>query len=224
MWSDWSGFFFFRIINLIRNILKFHIDGQTYFFMLPLKTGGKMKRLLFIVLLTALVLTGTAAQQATSQQAAEIAFSFTRLGGSASNQFALWIENDKGQYIKTLYATRYTANGGWKRRESSIPVWVKQSGLSDMTKTQIDTLTGATPRTGTLTYTWDGTDSRGAAVPAGNYVIIFEGTLRWENQVYYRAPIRLGQGPAAAAVSVEYKGDPGDDRDMIRDVKVRVLR
>jgi hypothetical protein len=193
--------------------------------MLPLKTGGKMKSLLLFTLLTVLVLTGAAAQQAASQQAAaEITFSYTRLNGSASNQFAVWIENDKGQFIKTLYATRYTANGGWSRRPSSIPVWVKQSGLSDMTKTQIDALTGATPRTGILTYTWDGTDSRGAAVPAGNYVIILEGTLRWENQVYYRAPIRLGQGTTTATVNVEYKGDPGADRTMISDVKVRTMR
>jgi hypothetical protein len=181
-----------------------------------------MKRLYCIVLLITLILTGAAAQ--TSQPAAELAFTFTRQTGAASNQFAVWIEDAQGKYIKTVYAARYTADGGWKRRPSSIPVWVKQSGLSDMTKPQVDALTGATPRTGTLTYTWDGTDSRGAPVPAGNYVIILEGTLRWENQVYYRAPIRLGQGPAAVQVNVEYVGDPGSERAMIDDVKVRTLR
>jgi hypothetical protein len=187
-----------------------------------------MKRLLF-TLITILVLTSVTAQQAESQQAAaqqaaEITFSYTKLSGSASNQFAIWIENTQGQYIKTLYATRYTANGGWSRRPSSIPLWVKQSGLSDMTSSQVDAVSGATPKAGTLTYTWDGTNSRGAAVPAGDYVIILEGTLRWENQVYYRAPIRLGQGQAASTVTVEYKGDAGDDRAMIKDVKVRTLR
>jgi hypothetical protein len=184
-----------------------------------------MKRLLLFTLLTVLVLTGAVSRQAAAQQAAaEITFSYTKLSGSASNQFAVWIENAQGQYIKTLYATRYTAKGGYSRRPSSIPVWVKQSGLSDMTSAQVDAVTGATPKAGTLTYTWDGTNSRGAVVPAGDYVIILEGTLRWENQVYYRAPIRLGNGSAAAAVSVEYKGDPGEDRAMISDVKVRTLR
>jgi hypothetical protein len=181
-----------------------------------------MKRLYFIVLLITLILTGAAAQ--TSQPAAELTFTFTRQTGAASNQIAVWIADAQGKYIKTVYAARYTADGGWKRRASSIPVWVKQSGLSDMTKAQVDALTGATPRTGALTYTWDGTDSRGAPVPAGNYVIVLEGTLRWENQVYYRAPIRLGQGPAAVQVSVEYVGDPGSERTMIGDVKVRTLR
>ncbi len=93
-----------------------------------------------------------------------------------------------------------------------------------MTSAQVDAVSGATPKAGTLTYTWDCTDSRGAVVPAGDYVIILEGTLRWENQVYYRAPIRIGQGPAAATVNVEYKGDAGEDRAMISDVKVRTLR
>jgi len=182
-----------------------------------------MKRLFFIVLFIALILTAAAAQQ-TQAPAAEITFTFTRQSGSASNQFAVWIENAQGQYVKTVYATRYTAGGGWKRRASSIPVWVKQSGLSGMTNAQVDALTGATPRAGALTYTWDGTDSRGAPVSAGDYVIILEGTLRWENQVYYRAPIRLGQGASAAQVSVEYVGDPGSERGMIGDVKVRTLR
>jgi hypothetical protein len=183
-----------------------------------------MKRYLFVFLLSITVLVCTGAQQKTSQAAAELSFSFTRLSGSASNQFAVWVEDSQGRYIKTLYATKYTANGGWKRRETSIPVWVKKSGLSNLTNAQIDAITGATPRTGALTYTWDGTDSGGAAVPSGNYILFLEATLRWENQVLYRVPIRLGQGAAATEVTAEYKGDAGADKNMIADVKARTLR
>jgi len=182
-----------------------------------------MKKIFFLVLLTTLILT-VAAAQTPPQAAAEITFNYTKQTGSASNQFAVWIENAQGQYVKTLYATRYTANGGWKLRASSIPVWVKKSNLSDMTSAQVDAVTGATPKAGTLTYTWDGTDSSGAPVPAGDYVIFLEATLRWENQVYYRAPIRLGQGPASAQVSVEYSSGSVPERVMIDDVKVRTLR
>ena len=178
------------------------------------------KALFFCILFAVLTLTSAMAQQA----AAEISFDFTRLRGSASNQFAIWIENAQGQYVKTLYATRYTANGGFRRRETSIPVWVRQSGLAGLNRNQVDALTGATPRTAALTYTWDGTNSAGASVPAGEYVLILEGTLRWANQVYYRAPIRLGQGAAASTVSVEYIGDADDDRAMIGNVRVRTLR
>ena len=180
-----------------------------------------MNRLFMLsALITTLALTGAAAQQT----AAELSFSFTRQSGFATNQFAVWIENSQGAHIKTLYATRFTADGGWKKRPSSIPLWVKQSAISGMTKAQVDALTGATPRSGTITYRWDGTDSRGAALPAGDYVIFLEGTLRNDNQVIYRAPIRIGQGPAAAKVSVEYIGKSGSESAMISDVTARTLR
>jgi len=184
-----------------------------------------MKRLLiFTLIFTVLSLTVITAQQTSPQPAAELTFTFTRLSGAATNQFAVWIENTQGQHIKTIYATRFTANGGWKRRAASIPIWVKQSGLANMTSAQVDAITGATPRAGTLTYTWDGTNSQGASVPSGNYVLILEATLRWENQVVYRAPIQLGQGPASPEVSADYTGDAGADRAMIGDVRVRTLR
>jgi hypothetical protein len=189
-------------------------------------TGGNMKKFL-IVILTVLVLTGAVVQQAEAQQSSatlELTFTFTRQSGAASNQFAAWIEDTEGKYIKTLYVTRWTANGGYSRRPSSIPVWVRQSDLSKMTKTQIDAVSGATPQTGNVTCTWDGADSRGAALPTGDYVLVLEGTLRWENQVYYRVPITLGKGTMTPIINVEYVGNAAAERAMIRDVKVRVLR
>ncbi|MCL2211904.1 MAG: DUF2271 domain-containing protein [Treponema sp.] len=185
-----------------------------------------MKKTLLIFILTAIALTSIPAQQA-AQAAAEITFNYTRLTGSASNQFAVWVEDAQGQHIKTLYTTRWTANGGYKTRPTSIPLWVKQSNLAGMTKEQVDAFSSATPKTSALSYTWDGTNIRGAAVPAGEYTLVLEATLRWENQVYYRAPIRLGQGAANAQVKVEYttgERDTTAERAMIGDVKVRALR
>jgi len=179
------------------------------------------KYLILIAIFAALSLTCVYAQA--PKPAAEVTFTFTRLTGNATNQYAIWVEDASGKYIKTIYATRYTASGGYERRPSSIPVWVKQSGLSALNETQVDALTGVTPRTGNVIYNWDGTDSKGAAVPNGDYVIVLEATLRWESQVYYRAPIRLGRA-AAATVSVEYKGESDADRAMISGVKVRSLR
>jgi hypothetical protein len=212
------------------SFLGYFLWLDLYFYVTIKKTGGDMKRFL-IVILTVLVLTGAAVQQATAQQTAaqsaatlELTFTFTRQSGAASNQLAAWIEDTEGKYIKTLYVTRWTANGGYSRRPSSIPVWVKKSDLSKMTKTQIDAVSGATPQTGTVTCTWDGTDSKGAALPTGDYVLVLEGTLRWENQVYYKAPISLGKGTMTPKINVEYIGDATAERSMIKDLKVRVLR
>jgi len=186
-----------------------------------------MKKAVFILILTILAVSCVSAQQSSNSTAAEISFTFTRQTGSASNQYAVWIENAQGQLIKTLYATRWTANGGYRTRPTSIPLWVRLSNLANMTRNQVDAVSGATPQSSAVTYTWDGTNTQGAQVPAGNYVIVLEGTLRWENQVYYRAPIRLGQGAASPQVSVEYTTGDRDttaERSMINNVRVRVLR
>jgi len=119
---------------------------------------AEMKRLLFLLIFIALILSCTRAQQPVQQStqqsaydaAAEITFTFTRQSGSASNQYAIWIEDAQGQFVKTLYAARWTANGGWNRRPTSIPLWVKQSGLSAIPRELTDTVSGATPRTGEL--------------------------------------------------------------------------
>jgi len=187
-----------------------------------------MKKIVLIAILTVFALTSLAAQQAAAvSAAAELTFTFNRQSGAASNQYAIWIEDAQGKLVKSIYASRWTANGGYSRRPTSIPLWIKQSDRVNMTKAQVDAVSAATPRTGPMTYTWDGTDDNGAALPAGDYVLILEGTLRWENQVYYRAPIALGKGAVASVVNVEYVSGERDttaERAMINNVRVRVLR
>jgi len=191
-----------------------------------------MKNVLFVLILTTLTLTGCTGTNQTRQtavalqqnKALELSFNFTRQSGHATNQFAVWIEDANGRHIKTIYATRFTANGGWRRRPDAIPNWVRQSNISSMTKDQIDVVSSATPRTGTQNFIWDGTDSNGIIVPDGNYTLFLEGTLRWENQVIYRAPIKLGGGTALTEASVEYSGDFITERSMIDNVIVQVFR
>ncbi|MDR3334133.1 MAG: DUF2271 domain-containing protein [Treponema sp.] len=146
-----------------------------------------------ISLLAVLWVMAQAGAAAQSRELVEVSFSYTRQPGSGSNQFALWIED--GRYVKTLYATRFTAQGGWERRPQSIPQWVKQSGLRGMSRSQIDSFTSATPQAGSRNYRWDGTDQGGAAVPSGEYHLYIEATFRNENRVMYHAVVQLGGNP-----------------------------
>jgi hypothetical protein len=150
---------------------------------------------------------------------AEVSFVYNRQGGFASNQFAVWVEDPQGRHIKTLYATKFTATGGWKKRELSIPLWVKQSGLSEMNKSQIDALTGSTPRGGTLRYVWDGTNQAGLAAATGSYRVFVEATLRNENRVLYTADITLGES-GAVTPQPRYFGNAAAERGMIGQVTV----
>jgi hypothetical protein len=142
-------------------------------------------------------------QQAASFSAAEVSFVYARQSGAASNQFAVWVEDESGAVVKTLYATRYTAKGGWKVREQSVPQWVKKANVALMSASEIDTFSSATPRAGAAAYTWDGTGKNGQKVPAGVYRVFLEASLRWGARVVYSADIRDGSA-GGLRVDVHY--------------------
>jgi hypothetical protein len=173
-----------------------------------------------VVLSLVFICGGAFAQSASGSGGVEVSFTFTRQGGFGSNQFAVWIADAGGNYVKTLYATRFTAGGGFAKRPQSIPGWVKQSGLAGMEKKAVDALTGATPRTGTQSYRWDGTSQAGTAVPPGVYQVFVEASLRNENRALYRAAVELGGPGGEAAVQSEYFGKSVKERNMISGVKV----
>ncbi|MDR3201020.1 MAG: DUF2271 domain-containing protein [Spirochaetales bacterium] len=177
----------------------------------------------FLSILALACVIGLAGAAAQAKSSVEVSFAFTRQTGSGSNQFAVWIEDSAGRHIKTLFATRFTARGGWQKREQSIPQWVKQSALSKMTTGEIDAFTGATPSVSTQTFTWNGTDAKGAAVPAGEYRVHVEATLRGEDRVIYSAAVQLGGAGGEAEVKSRYFGTGTSERGMIGGVKVRVI-
>ncbi len=148
----------------------------------------------------------------------EISFSYTKQSGFASNQFAVWIEDNNGSFIKTLYATKFTANGGWKKR-ATLPEWVKKSNLENMSKTEIDSITGATPKTGSLTYIWNCTDKTGSPVTNGEYRFIVEANLRGENRIVYTGIIKVGNEQNQSVAKEEFFGNIIKEKEMIESVK-----
>ena len=121
-----------------------------------------------------------------------ISFDYVKQSGSASNQFAVWIEDLSGNYIQTVFATRWTANGGFDTRPDSVALWVEKSDIPFMPSYYVDAISGATPQTGEFTCVWDLTDINGNTVPPGEYMLFVEGTLRWKNYVLYSCAIEIG--------------------------------
>ena len=151
---------------------------------------------------------GQTTMPSTEDERVVVEFDFKEQSGHASNQFAVWVEDTKGNLIKTLYATHYTANGGYKNRPDSVPVWVTKSELSSMDKKQIDAISGATPKTGMLHYYWDLTDNDGKRVSPDKYTILVEGTLRWKNQVLFSAEIDLSEIREYEAIPTKHQAHP----------------
>jgi hypothetical protein len=141
----------------------------------------------------------------------------------ASNQLAVWIEDEGGAYVRTLFATDFMARRqGWSRRPQCCPEWVKAAGLARLSPGEIDAISGATQRPGSIALTWDCTDAAGGSVPAGTYVYKVEGNISWEKRVLYSGRIRVG--PAADASSAGPTYIPEDARGagvLLADVEAR---
>jgi hypothetical protein len=161
-----------------------------------------------------------------------VSFDYARQSGHASNQFAVWIEDENGKFIKTLYATRFTAAGGYEIRPDSIPAWVERSGLASLSDARADAVSGATPQPGRLEYVWDLTDENGGAPDAAHYLFFVEGSLRWKNRVLYSGEIDLDSGDSVIEPQAEFyyaasDGQPAltdasPERGMISAVKAEV--
>lgn len=133
-----------------------------------------------------------------------ITFDYLKQSGYASNQFAVWIEDMNGKYVNTLYATRYTATGGYKDRPDSIALWVEKSGIAAMPDYYVDAISGATPQSGKQSFTWNLKDIDGETVPPGEYKIFVEGTLRWKNSVLYSCTIDISGDAATVEADADF--------------------
>lgn len=153
-----------------------------------------------------------------------ISFQFHR-GGIASSQYAIWIEDKEGKIVRTLYATSFTAEGGYKYREDAIPEWVRKAEPGKMTSAQVDAVTGATPPNGNLTYEWDGTDDNGKPVPSGVYRFFIEGSLYWKSRVVYTGEVNWGgKEQPSIPVSSRFFNPSPTNKNMITELKVSLVK
>jgi hypothetical protein len=165
-------------------------------------------------------------QETSTAKKLSVSFDYVKQSGYASNQFAVWIEDMDGNLVKTLYATHYTADGGYRDRPDSIPLWVEKSGLSSLSNDEVDAISGATPKAGTLSYTWDLDDGDGNAAMQGEYKVFIEGSLRWKNCVVYSAVVDTSGNISdfeTEYIYAESDGQPAltsdsPENEMIKDV------
>ncbi len=159
---------------------------------------------------TLAVLMGLAAAAASVQAQAggrvEISYRLDRIGGIASNQLAVWIEDEAGAHVRTIFATDFAARKrGFERRTQSVPTWVRTAGVARWTQPQIDAVSGPTQRPGQIRLTWDCRDAEGRRVPDGVYVYRVEGNLRWEKTVLWTGRIRVGGRPDSSQAEPSYQ-------------------
>ena len=180
----------------------------------PLRRGGIKAGILILAILLSGIAVAQNSKKAVKASALEVSFNYQRQAGPGSNQYAVWIENEKGEFVKTLFVTSYTAKGrsrgtepakrGYIVRPACVPVWVKTSKAEEKTDMQLDAVTGATPQAGGIqTFTWDFTDEQGKAVPQGTYKVKVEATLIFDSDIVYTGTFSTEDKPGNITLTSE---------------------
>ena len=196
-----------------------------------------MKKLSLIIAIAALVTTGfyisyfSKSVYGSDAGKLEITFDFKRGvpiapgKGLASAQYAVWIEDNNGKLVKTVYVTSFTAKGGYEKRPESIPVWVSKAEPSQLSDAQIDAISSATiMRDGVRKYTWDCRDEKGNPVPTGTYRICVEGSYSWSSKVLFSGTVTVGGNTQDnIPVTAAYNDGETHNRDMITNLKATYI-
>ena len=160
----------------------------------------------------------------------EVSFNYQRQQGPGSNQYAVWIENEKGEVVKTLFVTSFTTKGrtrgneqlmrGYIKRPACVPTWIKAAKANDLTDQQLDAITGATPQaSGTQTFTWDFTDQQGKAVQKGTYKVFVEATLFNASTITYSGSFSTQDKAGSVALTSQLTEPDEKHKDMVTEVK-----
>lgn len=191
----------------------------------------KKAKSLFLLVLLVILFCGCAKQESARESGAHVpapgergltvTFPFQRQSGFSSNQFAVWVEDAEGRLVKTLYATNFTAKGGWKKRPEALPVWVGLADLQNQPAETLEGIAGATPKSGNFSCYWDCVGMDGRPVPEGIYHIFVEGTLRGKSRVLYSAEINLGTEATQTTAEAAYFGNAEKERGMLGMVTVQ---
>lgn len=191
-----------------------------------------MKKLIIVILIAVSAFTAATCASRKAAKELEISFSYNKQQGPGSNQYAVWVEDEAGAVVKTLFVTEFTSKGrsrggqpaqrGYTFRPTCMPSWVKAVKAETLTDAQMDAFTGATPAaSGLQTFTWDFTDQEGMAVPAGTYTVYLQATYYNEGIVTYSGTFsNKDTGPLA--LKEEFAADVQEHKDMITNVKAEL--
>ena len=196
----------------------------------PLRRGGIKAGILILAILLSMIAVAQSSKKDVKARALEVSFDYQRQAGPGSNQYAVWIENEKGNVVKTLFVTSYTTKGrarggeqpkrGYIVRPACVPTWVKTVKADKKTDQQLDAVTGATPQAGgTQTFTWDFTDEQGKAVPQGDYKVVVEATLFFDSDIIYSGTFSTKDKEGDIKLTSTLTKEDEQHKNMVTNVK-----
>jgi len=161
----------------------------------------------FTLILSGFLFSSVIARDKSSDKKVIVTYTWSKIQSYGSNQIAVWVEDTKGKFICTLFATNFTAKGGYLKRPLSLSEWTSKSDLKNTTKPEVDAITGATPSSGKQILTWNCTDSSGKIVPNGTYVLRMEANIHDADKMFFRGEIEVGSNAGQTKGEISFS-DP----------------
>ena len=190
-----------------------------------------MKKILLVCVIALLGLSvmATSGVAKKAEKTLEVSFEYEKQGGPGSNQYAIWVENDAGEVVKTLFVTSFTTKGrargnqaparGYTYRPTCVPTWVTHAKAAEMSDEEIDGFTGATPQSGKQTFTWDLKDKDGKELGKGTYKVCVEATLFNNSIVLYTGTFTAKDKKGEIVLTSTETSHDDQHANMIKDVQ-----
>ncbi|GGO64389.1 DUF2271 domain-containing protein [Bowmanella pacifica] len=141
--------------------------------------------------LSALVLATTLASAVTHAAQLEITLNQPALDVQPYHRpyIAVWVEDSERNAVATIALWKQLEEGD-KWLKDLRQYWRK---IGRNAGSEVDAVTGATRRPGDHLLQWDGTDSQGKPLPAGEYLLNIEASREEGGRDYHRVAFKLGQ-------------------------------
>jgi hypothetical protein len=149
----------------------------------------------------------------------KLQISYLVTSDDASRFTAIWLENEKGELVKTLFVSNELAQGAFTVEGDICPDWGKKAHWEKASQAQVDAVSGPTPSAGSGSLSFD---LKKQGILPGVYFYCMQVHIHENYNILFRGKILLGEKPAEAQAEVFYSPARYESaQDLVRDVKAR---
>jgi len=151
--------------------------------------------------------------------AGQLEITYLVTSNDASRFTAIWLENEGGELVKTLFVSTELAQGAFTVEGDICPDWLKKAHWEKASQAEVDAVSGPTPSVGSGSLSFD---LKKHGISPGVYFFCMQIHIHDNYNILYRGQIRLGEKPAEAQAEVFYSPTRfASAEDLLRDVRAR---
>jgi len=159
----------------------------------------RLSKLVLLAVLTGGSVFGIASDPADGTLQISYAFS-TAQGLEPSYQIAIWLEDEDGHFVRSLFISEYLAYGGFSD-PTICPDWSKIAGWDKATEAEYDAVSKPTPPIGANTLK---VDCKARGIVPGRYIYCVEAHIIENFNILYKGKIAIGETAAEDIAVASY--------------------